>query len=89
MRLSVSDTGVGIKSSDLPALFQPFHQLDSGISRQHEGTGLGLAICRRLADLMAGAITVRSTWTEGSEFTVVLPLRPVASPPPVPPPSST
>jgi PAS domain S-box-containing protein len=76
VRLRVSDTGIGIKSSDLPVLFQPFRQIDSGLSRQHEGTGLGLAICRRLATLMQGDITATSEWGHGSVFTVVLPLPP-------------
>ncbi len=76
--LRVKDTGIGIKPEDLSALFQPFHQVDAGISRQHEGTGLGLAICRRLANLLGGEITVTSEWSKGSEFTATLPaVRPV------------
>jgi PAS domain S-box-containing protein len=75
VRVQVKDTGVGIKPEDLENLFQPFRQLDSGLSRKHEGTGLGLAICRRLAELMGGTIDVRSIWGHGSTFTVTLPLR--------------
>lgn len=74
--LRVTDTGIGIKPADLAHLFQPFRQIDTGLSRQHEGTGLGLAICRRLAELMGGQITARSEWGRGSEFRVVLPLNP-------------
>lgn len=74
VRLRVTDTGIGIKRDDLAILFQPFRQIDTGLSRQHEGTGLGLAICRRLVDLLGGTIAVDSTWQQGSEFTVVLPL---------------
>lgn len=72
--ISVSDTGIGIKPEDLSNLFQPFQQVDSGLTRQHDGTGLGLAICRRLTDLMGGRITGTSEWTVGSRFTVILPL---------------
>ena len=56
-------------------LFQPFRQIDSGLTRQHEGTGLGLAICRRLAELMGGEIHARSEWGRGSLFTFSLPAR--------------
>ena len=75
VRLHVSDTGMGIKPEDLPALFQPFRQIDTGLARNHEGTGLGLAICRRLANLMGGDITVESVWEKGSTFSVTLPLK--------------
>ena len=72
--LRVTDTGIGIKPADLASLFQPFRQLDTGLTRQHEGTGLGLAICRRLAELLGGEISAASEWQQGSEFTVILPV---------------
>ncbi len=75
VEIRVSDTGIGIKQEDLDTLFQPFRQLDSGLTRQHEGTGLGLAICRRLSSLLGGEIRAASTWGKGSEFSVILPLR--------------
>ncbi|MGO9117347.1 MAG: PAS domain S-box protein [Desulfomonilaceae bacterium] len=75
VRLSVSDTGIGIKPDDLATLFQPFRQIESGLSRNYEGTGLGLAICRRLADLMGGEISAESTWEKGSTFSFTLPLK--------------
>jgi PAS domain S-box-containing protein len=73
VRITVRDTGMGIKAEDAARLFQPFSQIDIGLARSHEGTGLGLAICRRLADLLGGEIFVASEWTKGSEFTVILP----------------
>ncbi|HUL52352.1 MAG TPA: PAS domain-containing protein [Opitutaceae bacterium] len=74
LHFQVRDTGIGIKPGELANLFQPFRQLDTGLTRQHEGTGLGLAICRRLAELMGGEITVESEWGRGSVFTFTLPL---------------
>lgn len=73
--LSVNDTGIGIKPEDLSSLFQPFRQLDSGLTRQHDGTGLGLTICRRLTDLMGGRMTATSEWSVGSCFTAIIPIR--------------
>lgn len=75
LRISVSDTGIGIKTEDLGKLFQSFRQIDTGLSRQHEGTGLGLAICRRLAELLGGEILVASEWNKGSTFTFTLPTK--------------
>jgi PAS domain S-box-containing protein len=73
--LEVADTGMGIKTEDLPTLFQPFRQIDAGLSRTHEGTGLGLAICHRLVDLMGGEISAESEWGKGSTFSITLPLQ--------------
>ena len=73
IRFSVEDTGIGIKPADLATLFQPFRQVDSGLTRNHDGTGLGLAICRRLADLLGGEILAESEWGKGSTFTLTLP----------------
>lgn len=71
--LSVSDTGIGIRAEEIPGLFQPFHQIDTGLSRKHEGTGLGLSICKKLVGMMGGAIEVQSQWGKGSTFTVRFP----------------
>lgn len=73
VRMTVRDTGVGIRSADLAQLFQPFRQVGSGLARSHEGTGLGLAICRRLAGLMQGEVSAESEWGSGSAFSFALP----------------
>jgi two-component system, sensor histidine kinase and response regulator len=73
LHISVADTGIGIKQEDLSKLFQPFRQIDTGLSRQYEGTGLGLAICWRLAELLGGEIHAASEWGKGSDFTFSLP----------------
>jgi len=74
IRVSVTDTGIGIKPEDIGKLFQPFRQLDTGLTRQHEGTGLGLAICRRLVERLGGKISVESRWGQGSMFQFTLPV---------------
>ena len=72
--VSVRDTGIGIDSADIPRLFLPFEQIDTGLSRKHEGTGLGLSISHRLVELMGGTIAVASQSGAGSTFTFRLPL---------------
>jgi CheY-like chemotaxis protein len=71
--LSVWDTGIGIAEADLRTLFQPFVQIDSQLSRQHEGTGLGLALVLRLTEAHGGSMSVESTPGQGSRFSVTLP----------------
>jgi PAS domain S-box-containing protein len=71
--LSVADTGIGIRPEEISGLFQPFHQIDTGLSRKHEGTGLGLSICKKLINLMGGEISVESEWGQGSIFTMRFP----------------
>jgi signal transduction histidine kinase len=74
VRLDVHDTGIGIAEEELPRLFRPFAQVDTGLTRRHGGTGLGLYISRRLATLLGGHIEVASEPGMGSTFSVVLPL---------------
>ena len=70
----VADTGPGIASDRLGALFDKFVQADASTTRRYGGSGLGLSICRQLAELMGGDIQARSTVAVGSVFTVRLPL---------------
>ena len=68
----VADTGIGMKPEQLQRLFDPFAQGSAAIARQYGGTGLGLSISRRLAELLGGAISVRSRYGDGSEFDVTI-----------------
>ncbi len=74
LRLSVSDTGIGIGPSDLETLFEPFRQIDNSHTRQQQGAGLGLAIADQIIGLLGGTLSVESRLGEGSTFTVELPV---------------
>jgi len=76
LRLSVTDTGIGIPESRHAAIFESFTQADGSTTRRYGGTGLGLAIVRQLATLMGGRVGMKSREGEGSTFWVDLPLEP-------------
>ena len=71
VRISVTDTGIGMDKETMSRLFGAFTQADASISRRFGGTGLGLAITRHLARLMGGDVTVESVPGEGSTFHLV------------------
>lgn len=72
----VRDTGCGIPASFRSALFEPFRQADTSLTRSREGTGLGLSIIKHLVQRMNGSVEAESTEGLGSTFTVKLPVAP-------------
>ncbi len=72
LRITVTDTGMGIKKEALPHLFDAFKRVDQEKNRFIEGTGLGLSIVKQIVELMGGTVTVNSVYGEGSAFTVIV-----------------
>jgi PAS domain S-box-containing protein len=72
-RITVWDSGIGIRPEDFARLFHPFSQLDARLERHFTGTGLGLSLARRLVELHGGELSVESASGAGSRFTLTLP----------------
>ena len=79
VQIDVIDTGIGIRKTDLQAIWEDFRQVDQSRTREFGGTGLGLSITRKLLDRLGGSVTVQSVYGEGSTFAVTLPLAVSAS----------
>ncbi len=75
LKISVTDSGIGISPAGMATLFRPFTQIDSSLSRGFTGTGLGLALVKQLVELHGGAVAVQSQVEVGSCFSVWLPHR--------------
>jgi signal transduction histidine kinase len=73
VELKIRDTGIGIKSEELPRIFERFHRIHEVRARSHEGSGIGLALVLELVHLHGGQISVTSVVGEGTTFTVTLP----------------
>ncbi len=80
VRISVTDTGIGIRAEDQAVIFEEFRQVEGAPNTTQEGTGLGLAITRRLVEQQGGRISVESEPGKGSRFTFTLPARLRTSP---------
>ena len=75
IRFDVKDTGIGISEENIPIIFEEFRQADGTTTRKFGGTGLGLAICKKIADLLKGSISVKSSVGQGSTFSFSVPLK--------------
>ncbi|HZQ27840.1 MAG TPA: ATP-binding protein [Acidimicrobiales bacterium] len=73
VEVSVTDSGPGIYSGDIPTLFERFRQLDGTSTRRHGGVGIGLYLSRRIVEAMGGRIWCESRLGVGSRFTFLLP----------------
>lgn len=73
VRISVSDSGIGIPEKDLPRLFERFYRVDEARSRDRGGTGLGLSIVKHIVQAHGGSVYVESTPGKGSVFSFTLP----------------
>jgi signal transduction histidine kinase/CheY-like chemotaxis protein len=73
IRISVTDTGVGMTADQQKSLFSNFQQANASIAAKYGGTGLGLSLSQNLCNLMGGKISVESSPSEGSCFTIMLP----------------
>jgi len=71
--LAVTDTGIGMKSEEIPIALEPFRQIDSALNRRYEGTGLGLPLARTLVELHDGMLCISSAPGRGTTVTVTLP----------------
>jgi len=74
VEFEIRDTGVGIPSEALPAVFEKFQQLDSSVTRAYAGLGLGLYIAKKFTELLGGELSVSTEVGKGSTFTVALPV---------------
>lgn len=73
LTIKIEDSGIGMSHETLAKIFSPFVQGDNSMTKKFEGTGLGLSICKRLAEAMNGKITVESSESKGSIFTLQIP----------------
>lgn len=74
LHMKVSDTGVGIASSDLSKIFDRFYQADASSTRKRGGTGIGLALTKELVETMGGTVAVESKVGKGTDFLILLPI---------------
>jgi two-component system sensor histidine kinase/response regulator len=80
LAFEIRDTGIGIPADRLDRLFRHFSQVDSSMTRRYGGTGLGLVISKRIAEIMGGSVSVKSTPGKGSTFSFTIQMRAANTP---------
>lgn len=73
LEISVEDTGIGVKESDIEKIFDTFSRIDMEASRSEDGSGLGLAVTSKLVEMMGGKLKVKSEYGKGSVFSFAIP----------------
>jgi signal transduction histidine kinase len=77
IKISIEDSGIGIRDKDLKRIFDPFEQADSSLSRRYQGTGIGLSLTRNMVELHGGKIWAESDGEgKGTRFSFIMPLMP-------------
>ena len=74
VRMSITDTGIGIPKHEISKLGRPFEQVENQLTKGHKGTGLGLAISRSIIELHGGRLEIKSRVGEGTTVTCILPV---------------
>lgn len=71
--ISIKDTGIGIAEADIATVMEPFHQVDTGLSRNFEGTGLGLPLVKSLMEIQGGKVTLKGATGVGTTVAITFP----------------
>lgn len=81
LEISVEDTGIGVKESDIEKIFDTFSRIDMEANRSEDGSGLGLAVTSKLVEMMGGKLQVKSEYGKGSVFSFAIPQKVIDSAP--------
>ncbi len=84
IEIRVSDRGIGMRAEDIPAVLEPFVQIDGSMQRRYSGTGLGLPLTKSIVEIHGGALVIASALGAGTTVTLRLPAsrRRIAAPAP-------
>jgi len=74
LKITISDTGIGIKESELERIFMPFEQVEASFTRSYRGMGIGLSVAQEISKMLGGSITCESKLHEGTRFEIWIPI---------------